>query len=192
MLSRKKNTEDECDRRENARWTVFCARFRVSTRVRSVASAVLSALLRRRAHFASLKPQSRSPPIIRLFRLAHHSPRLVLLRPPISRRENCRQGPKLAPVLERRRRVQNVPRRYRLGLRTNRLAHQAHRKLDRALASEQKRLLHDERLEDAARQTRATAKVLGEERSGKVQNDHERVGVEDEVRRKKNERLYST
>ncbi len=140
----------------------------------------------------SLKPQSRSPPIIRLFRLAHHSPRLVLLRPPISRRENCRQGPKLAPVLERRRRVQNVPRRYRLGLRTNRLAHQAHRKLDRALASEQKRLLHDERLEDAARQTRATAKVLGEERSGKVQNDHERVGVEDEVRRKKNERLYST
>lgn len=125
----------------------------------------------------ALKTSSRSPPI-RLFRLTHHSPRLVLLRPPISRRENCRQGPKLAPVLGRRRRVQNVPRRYRLGLRTNRLAHQAHRKLDCALTSEQKRLLHAERLEDAARQARAIAKVLGEERSGKVPNDHERVGVE--------------
>ena len=53
--------------------------------------------------------------------------------------------------------------------------------LTRALASEQKRLLHATRIEVTSRPTRAITKVFGEGRSGEVSNDHERFGVEDQV-----------
>ena len=124
-----------------------------------------------------LKPENPLTLISLLTRIRDYSPLLVLFEP--SRNENRRQGPKLAPARGRARRVQNQPERYRLRLLTNRLAHQAHRKLDGALASEQKRLRHAERIEAVARPTRAIAKVFGEGRSGEVPNDHERFGVED-------------
>ena len=85
--------------------------------------------------FASLKPQSRSPPIIRLFRLAHHSPRpssssgrqsrVVRI---VAKDQNSR--PSLNDVAEFKT-SQKIPARppYKSP------CSQAHRKLDRALAS---------------------------------------------------------